>query len=571
MHVNETGASGVDYSAILDVWDDSTSAIKGYIHIRDVTETNYKIFRIISAADFGVYRRFTGAQIAASGAFTADMPVRLLFSQTGDQGIQGPAGATGSTGPAGPGLPPGGTAGQVPAKVDATDFNTAWKTLAKGDVGLGNVDNTSDANKPISTATQTALDGKADVADYPRTRVTSNFNVYVRPDGNDSNSGLTDNAAGAYLTLQGCLNDLFASYDFAGRTIFVNVRAGTYAGFNLNLGHDWVGAGAVILQADAGVTISSSATCMTFGNDFRGGSITISGFTLTASAGGLIFHSGQGLITIGAGMTYGSATGDHISASGPVASITVSQPYNISGGGSSHFNAGVYGAIRCVGIAATLSGTPAFTFAYARSDRHGILQVPGSTFLGTGATGPRYYAKDNGVISGPTSETFFPGSTAGTRDTGGVYGSFVNYQAVIGSFAAKSSGTQATTHNVDTKVNITVESVDKGNYYAAASSRWTPPAGAIAMAAGLQVTSQLNVNDQCTISIYKNGVSLLNSFSYAPVANFNPQPKISFSDIANGTDYYEIWFGVYGSSNVNAKNVQAAWFNGISFGALTIP
>ena len=32
--------------------------------------------------------------------------------------------------------------------------------LAKGDVGLGNVDNTSDANKPISTATQTALDAK---------------------------------------------------------------------------------------------------------------------------------------------------------------------------------------------------------------------------------------------------------------------------------------------------------------------------------------------------------------------------------------------------------------------------
>lgn len=29
--------------------------------------------------------------------------------------------------------------------------------LAKGDVGLGNVDNTSDANKPISTATQTAI------------------------------------------------------------------------------------------------------------------------------------------------------------------------------------------------------------------------------------------------------------------------------------------------------------------------------------------------------------------------------------------------------------------------------
>ena len=33
--------------------------------------------------------------------------------------------------------------------------------LAKADVGLGSVDNTSDAAKPISTASQTALNGKA--------------------------------------------------------------------------------------------------------------------------------------------------------------------------------------------------------------------------------------------------------------------------------------------------------------------------------------------------------------------------------------------------------------------------
>lgn len=34
--------------------------------------------------------------------------------------------------------------------------------ITKANIGLGNVDNTSDANKPISTATQTALDGKVD-------------------------------------------------------------------------------------------------------------------------------------------------------------------------------------------------------------------------------------------------------------------------------------------------------------------------------------------------------------------------------------------------------------------------
>jgi hypothetical protein len=39
-----------------------------------------------------------------------------------------------------------------------------WSSLSKTDVGLGNVDNTSDLNKPVSTATQTALDLKANLA-----------------------------------------------------------------------------------------------------------------------------------------------------------------------------------------------------------------------------------------------------------------------------------------------------------------------------------------------------------------------------------------------------------------------
>jgi len=42
--------------------------------------------------------------------------------------------------------------------------STAVSALTKSSVGLGNVDNTSDADKPISTATQTALDLKAPLA-----------------------------------------------------------------------------------------------------------------------------------------------------------------------------------------------------------------------------------------------------------------------------------------------------------------------------------------------------------------------------------------------------------------------
>ena len=47
--------------------------------------------------------------------------------------------------------------------------NAVWSAVTKGDVGLGNVDNTSDVNKPVSTATQTALNLKEDLANKDAT------------------------------------------------------------------------------------------------------------------------------------------------------------------------------------------------------------------------------------------------------------------------------------------------------------------------------------------------------------------------------------------------------------------
>jgi len=59
---------------------------------------------------------------------------------------------------------------------DAKGLVTAGADATKSDVGLANVDNTSDANKPISTATQTALDLKAPLT--PRLQsVTSSATV----------------------------------------------------------------------------------------------------------------------------------------------------------------------------------------------------------------------------------------------------------------------------------------------------------------------------------------------------------------------------------------------------------
>ena len=54
------------------------------------------------------------------------------------------------------------TAASTYAPIASPTFTGTVSGVTKSHVGLGNVDNTSDANKPISTATQTALDLKVD-------------------------------------------------------------------------------------------------------------------------------------------------------------------------------------------------------------------------------------------------------------------------------------------------------------------------------------------------------------------------------------------------------------------------
>jgi len=56
-------------------------------------------------------------------------------------------------------------------KYDGSEWTN--DSLVKSEIGLGNVDNTSDADKPVSTATQTALSAKANSADFSNVDNTS--------------------------------------------------------------------------------------------------------------------------------------------------------------------------------------------------------------------------------------------------------------------------------------------------------------------------------------------------------------------------------------------------------------
>lgn len=112
----------------------------------------------------------TGPTGATGAASTVPGPTGAT-GPTGPTGLTGATGSTGSTGSTGA----TGAAGVMQSvvagnniDVDATDPANpivAVETLTPADVSLGNVDNTSDVNKPVSTATQTALNAKAVDAD----------------------------------------------------------------------------------------------------------------------------------------------------------------------------------------------------------------------------------------------------------------------------------------------------------------------------------------------------------------------------------------------------------------------
>lgn len=113
--------------------------------------------------DAGDASRLEIGTVVAGGSASATitgLPGEQQLNLVLPEGPVGPIGPEGPQGIPGSGLPSGGTPGQVVRKNSLTEGDAVWETLLPVDIGLGNVNNTSDANKPISTLTQTALDTK---------------------------------------------------------------------------------------------------------------------------------------------------------------------------------------------------------------------------------------------------------------------------------------------------------------------------------------------------------------------------------------------------------------------------
>lgn len=252
--------------------------------------------------------------------------------------------------------------------------------------------------------------------------LTANRTYYVRTDGSDSNTGTANTSGGAFLTIQKAF-DVICTLDLNGFTITVQIGDGTYT-TGLNFNKPWVG-GNLVFQGNnatpANVLISVTSANAISSSAPLSGVVTIADMKLqTTTAGTGILHNKGGLIQI-SNLNFGACTTGHIQCFGPGADILVTGNYTISGGSVRHMEAGEGGRIVAASRTVTLTGTPAFSFAYASGQRLGLIMAQSMTFSGA-ATGPYYNAiNGGGVFTGGGGATYFPGSVAGTATSPGWY------------------------------------------------------------------------------------------------------------------------------------------------------
>lgn len=306
------------------------------------------------------------------------------------------------------------------------DYASAGHTGFEPTVTKGNLTATS----PLQIDQTRQLIGGAAVisllaAYTPRERLTANRTYYVRTDGNDSNTGLVDSAAGAFLTLQAAANAAMA-LDFNGYTVTLKVGAGTYtAGIILTNARPDPGAGGgspkLVVEGDtstpANVLLNlTSATCLWADES----SVEFKGFKLQTTTSGYGIYATNHAVVEFSAIEFGACAQAHIQAYAG-SRVRATGNYSISGSSVFHWLAQLAGIIEVGNRTVTITGTPAFSWAFTLVNNVASVICHAMTFNGS-ATGARYDIASNGVVNtAGGGATYLPGNAAGTTATGGQY------------------------------------------------------------------------------------------------------------------------------------------------------
>lgn len=98
LRVDTKSSTGAVFGAVLDTFDDSTSALKGAIRLDKAGDpTKWVIYSVTAIASPSGYRNVTVVPVSSSGAnpFTDGDALLLSFQRNGDKGDTGSAGASG--------------------------------------------------------------------------------------------------------------------------------------------------------------------------------------------------------------------------------------------------------------------------------------------------------------------------------------------------------------------------------------------------------------------------------------------------------------------------------------------
>jgi hypothetical protein len=268
-----------------------------------------------------------------------------------------------------------------------------------------------------------AITGTVGPDEGARELLTADRTYYVRTDGSDSNTGLVDSAGGAFLTLQKAYDVIAATLDLGGQDVTIDVGSGTYA--PILFAQPWTGGGSIRLTGDlttpSNVVINSATDSPIYITAPMPGPIYIGGFKLTTSGAATsnIYIYSTASVYVDGKMEYGAGRWNLL-AGAPGAFLQVTGDYTISAGGETHYYCEANAVLYDFAADIQVTGTPAFTDVFARSQMLGAMVTFG-VFTGA-ATGTRYNVDLNAIINtGGSGANYFPGDGAGSATNGGQY------------------------------------------------------------------------------------------------------------------------------------------------------
>lgn len=262
------------------------------------------------------------------------------------------------------------------------------------------------------------------IATGGREILTTSRTYYVRTDGNDANTGLVDNAGGAFLTIQRAVN-VIKTLDLNGQAVQVLVRPGTYTGGILVegpfVGQGGVG-GSVSINGDT-TTPSNCVLQRTGGNCVtltKSANLILNGFKLTTITSGDCINIDDLSDMYISSLDFGTCVGTHISI-GDYSSIYPFGNYTISGNAQSHIHMPTAGQYLPGNITITLNGTRSWGSYFIGMRGPGYTNLGGPTFAGSGAIGGRGVVHIGAVLDMESKSTStIPGDGALSVSKGGL-------------------------------------------------------------------------------------------------------------------------------------------------------